>query len=112
LRIQEGTVCIATEWASLKEEKEPLVETSTIVLASDFGVELVEMLYPETIRFIINVPGEFVVDIDVEASDIIHPNFWSQVTDAVVTDLGDNRFEVIAPYSEDLKEFFRFIVTD
>ncbi|MCZ6675385.1 MAG: carboxypeptidase-like regulatory domain-containing protein [Verrucomicrobia bacterium] len=103
---------IATDWAGIKEVKEPLIETTTLVTASDFGIELIEMLDEDTVRFILKAPGSFGATIRVETADLIDPYQWFDVETITVTDLGDNRFEITAPYTEETRQFFRFVVGD
>ena len=103
---------VATDWAGIKEVKEPLVETTTIVTASDLGIEHIEMIDADTIRFILQVPGSFITEVRVEASGMLDPNQWLDVEGATVLDMGDNRFEITAPFTEETSQFFRFIVSD
>lgn len=103
---------VATDWAGLKEAKEPTIEATTIVTASDFGVEFVEMIDEDTVRFILRAPSIPDTTVRVEASDVITPTLWFDVEGATVVDLGDGRFDITAPYTEENRQFFRFIVED
>ena len=51
-------------------------------------------------------------EIRAETTDLFDPLVWEDIPDITVNDLGDNRFEIIAPYTEQTRQFFRLIAGD
>ena len=103
---------LATDWAGLVEDKEPLIETTTVIAESDIRVESMERIDEATVRIILAVPPGLGSEIRAETTDLIDPFMWKDVSEITVSDLGDNRFEIIAPYTEDTQKFFRLIAGD
>jgi hypothetical protein len=103
---------VATDNAGLMEEKEPLVETTTLITGSDLFIESVEMLTEDTVKVVLRVPEGLGADIRAETADLIDPYQWNDLPGVTFTELGENRFEVIAPYTEQFRQFFRFIISD
>jgi hypothetical protein len=103
---------VASDWAGLKEDKEPLIETTTLVTGSDLLIELMEMADLDTVRVILLVPDGLGATVRAETTDLIDPFQWINIPDIVVTDLGDNRIEILAPFTEQTRQFFRLIAGD
>jgi len=103
---------VATDWAGLREIKEPLVETTTVVSPSDIKIEFMEQLDETTVRIVLVAPVGLGSEIRAETADLLDPYIWENIPDISVTDLGDNRFEIIAPFNEDTSQFFRLIAGD
>ena len=102
---------LATDWAGLREDKDPLVETTTVIADSGIRVELMEKLANDTVRIILQVPAGLGSEIRAESTNL-DPLTWTDIPNIVVTDLGDNRFEIIAPFTEDSRQFYRLIAGD
>lgn len=103
---------MATDWAGLVEDKEPLIETTTVIAASDIRVESMERIDEATVRMILAVPPGLGSEIRAETADLIDPFVWKDISEITITDLGNDRFEIIAPYIEDTRKFFRLIAGD
>jgi hypothetical protein len=103
---------LATDWAGLVEDKEPLIETTTVIAASDIRVESMERIDEATVRMILAVPPALGSEIRAETADLIDPFVWKDISEITITDLGNDRFEIIAPYIEDTRKFFRLIAGD
>ncbi|MDA0348613.1 MAG: right-handed parallel beta-helix repeat-containing protein [Verrucomicrobia bacterium] len=103
---------LATDWAGLVEDKDPLVETTTVIADSGIRVESMVRIDETRVRIILAVPPGLGAEIRAETTDLIDPFMWKDVSEITVTDLGDNRFEIIAPYTEDSRTFFRLIAGD
>ena len=103
---------IATDWAGLKEIKEPILETTTTIADSGIRIEHMEFIDTGTVRIILLPPAGLGAEIRAETADLFDPIVWENIPDITVTDLGDNRFEIIAPFTEETRQFFRLIAGD
>ncbi|MCZ6673198.1 MAG: hypothetical protein O7C75_09685, partial [Verrucomicrobia bacterium] len=103
---------LATDWAGLVEDKDPLIETTTVVVPSDIRIEHMERIDEDTVRIILKVPEGLGSEIRIDTTDLIDPYQWISIPEIRVTDLGDNLYEIIAPFTEDTRQFFRLIAGD
>ena len=103
---------IATDGAGLREDKDPLVETTTIVADSGIRVELMEKLTNDTVRIILLTPEGLGAEIRAETTDLTGLLVWHDIPEITVTELGENRYEIIAPFTEDSRQFYRLIAGD
>ena len=71
-----------------------------------------EMADLDTVRVILLVPDGLGATVRAETTDLIDPFQWINIPDIVVTDLGDNRIEILAPFTEQTRQFFRLIAGD
>ena len=103
---------LATDWAGMLEDKEPLVETTTIITDSGIRVELIERINDDTVRIILLTPEGLGAEIRAETTDLTGLLVWQDIPELTVTELGENRFEIIAPFTEDSRQFYRLIAGD
>ena len=71
-----------------------------------------ERIDEATVRMILAVPPGLGTEIRAETADLIDPFVWKDISEITITDLGNDRFEIIAPYIEDTRKFFRLIAGD
>ena len=94
------------------EDKDPLVETTTVITGSEMRVEIMERIDDDTVRVILLAPEGLGAEIRAETADLAGQLIWQDIPEITVTDLGDNRFEIIAPFTEDTRQFYRLIAGD